>query len=164
MILELTPRIAMKDRQAAAREDLAKVFSMLEEMARFRPAARQALENLRDLHRTTETQSTLANMANGQEASSARTQAAWSQPTEASLLEKEDSAADGLFSWDAFGGAGGQLGADFTDFSDFDTFLAQQQAYLYPTLSCSNLFDANGFFQSQLLQSRPSSPREGRSD
>lgn len=163
LILELTPRIAIRERVTAAKEDLEKIFSMLETMAQFRPAAKQALDNLKDLLRTTETQTTLAGMANGTE-QNGQSSHAWTHQTDPALIDAATHADDGLFNFDVFGGGGlgGPLGADFTDFSDFDTFLAQQQSYLYPTLSCSNLFDANGFFQAQFTQSRPSSPRNGR--
>ena len=161
LILELTPRIATRERIAAAKEDLGKIFSMLETMSHFRPAAKQALDNLRDLHQTTETQSTLASMAAGPDQGNPNNAWVWQQQTDP-LLTNGAQADDGLFGFEIMGG--GPPGADLTDFSDFDTFLAQQQSYLYPTLSCSNLFDTNGFFQTQLLQSRPSSPRNGRGD
>lgn len=159
LILELTPRIASRERVAAVREDLSKIFSMLETMATFRPAAKQALDNLRDLHQTTETQTTLASMATGDEGN--RSQARFSQQHHDPLLIDDAQLDQGMF---AFRDMVDAPDADFNDLSDFDTFLAQQQSYLYPTLSCSNLFDINGFFQTQLLQSRPNSPRNGRTD
>jgi hypothetical protein len=159
LIMEVTSS-SSSERLTVAREDLFRIFNMLQTMSEFRPAAKQALDNLRDLYATTETQSTLVNMAashdgtGGMEQSVIGSSMRWDDATSSSNDLPVGN--DGIFDFDSMSG----FPLDFSSaagVTDFDLFLAQKQSYLYPTLACSDLFDTGAFFQTQMLQSRPSS-------
>lgn len=179
MILESTPKMGPTSAETAqlshsaliAREDLAKIFSMLETMAAFRPAAKQAVDNLRDLHMTRETQRTLATMAGGQADRTGPSNHEQFQGNGAASVHEPYSLngnhnvnpIDPLLDFDFTGGMTFGGADEHQLFPDLDSFFAQQQNYLYPTLACSDLFDNMGFLHTQMMQSRPPS-RNGHTD
>lgn len=160
LILETTPSMniatgpALLQRSREAELALTTVFNLLEDMASFRPAAKTALENLRDMLQKRKTQDQL------QTVSTALVASQHQQDTSSALIDHSFDPFAMLDTGSIFNTTGTDFfAADFPTLPDFDTFFAQQQSYLYPTLGMNDGLDSTLFFQAQMLQSRPQSPR-----
>ena len=145
-------------RLATANSALSDILLILDELAPYRPAARQARASLQAVFQMRQTSACLVDNTSWPAANTSSSHAQLLPPGN---VEPPSSTLDNLVNIvmsDATQDTSNLPSSVYTSLFDTEYLFTQQSSYLYPTLGNGDAFDTALFFQRQMMESRPTTP------